>query len=144
MTKTIPTPSLPDMSKQKIQIVTIADNRLLLLQFTKFHNEGFQNITGSVEYDESFVEAARRELLEEISLSSQVIDLHHQFCFLDRWGFNVQEKVFLCHLDKIPEIKLSEEHQSFKWIPIKDVAVSDYVFPTNFEAFQMALEFIKK
>jgi hypothetical protein len=37
--------------KQKIQIVTIAQNQLLLLQFAKIHNEGFQNITGSVEYD---------------------------------------------------------------------------------------------
>ncbi len=144
MTKTIASPTLPDINKQKIQIVTIADNRLLLLQFAKFHNEGFQNITGSVEYDESFVEAARRELLEEISLSSQVIDLHHQFCFFDRWGSNVQEKIFLCHLDKIPEIRLSKEHQSFKWIPIEAVKISDFVFPTNFEAFQMALEFIKK
>ncbi|MGZ3857546.1 MAG: NUDIX domain-containing protein, partial [Bacteriovorax sp.] len=47
-------------TKQKVQVVTIAENQLLLLQFAKYHGEGFQNITGSVEYDESFLEAARR------------------------------------------------------------------------------------
>jgi 8-oxo-dGTP pyrophosphatase MutT (NUDIX family) len=130
--------------KQKIQIVTIAQNQLLLLQFAKIHNEGFQNITGSVEYDETFVEAARRELLEEISVASPVIDIHHEFYFHDRWGNNVEEKVFLCLLDKIPNITLSEEHQSFKWIPLENVTSEHFVFPTNFEAFQKALEFIKK
>ncbi|MDD4975825.1 MAG: NUDIX hydrolase [Bacteriovorax sp.] len=130
--------------KQKIQIVTIAQNQLLLLQFAKIHNEGFQNITGSVEYDETFMEAARRELLEEISVASPVIDIHHEFHFHDRWGDDVEEKVFLCLLNKIPIITLSEEHQSFKWIPIENVTPADFVFPTNFEAFQKALEFTKK
>ena len=50
--------------KQKIQVVTIAEGHLLLLQFAKYNGEGFQNITGSVEYDESFLESARRELVE--------------------------------------------------------------------------------
>jgi 8-oxo-dGTP pyrophosphatase MutT (NUDIX family) len=130
--------------KQKIQIITIAENQLLLLQFAKFYNEGFQNITGSVEYDESFVEAARRELLEEISIARPVVDIHHEFHFHDRWETDVQEKVFLCLLDKIPSITLSNEHQSFKWVPLEKVTLTDFVFPTNFEAFQKALEFIKK
>lgn len=130
--------------KQKIQIVTIAEGHLLLLQFAKFHGEGFQNITGSVEDDESFTEAARRELLEEISLSHQVIDLHHEFNFQDRWNSNVQEKVFLTIFDKIPKVIISEEHQSFKWIPVETVTADNFVFETNFTAFQKAMEFIKK
>jgi len=40
--------------KQKVQVVTIADHELLLLQFRADRGEGFQNITGSVEDDETF------------------------------------------------------------------------------------------
>jgi 8-oxo-dGTP pyrophosphatase MutT (NUDIX family) len=130
--------------KQKIQIVTIAENQLLLLQFAKMHNSGFQNITGSVEQGETFLEAAQRELLEEIGLSNSLIDIQHEFYFHDRWGADVHEKVFLCLFEQIPPITLSEEHQSFKWILINNVTPLNFVFPTNFEAFQKALEFMKK
>lgn len=130
--------------KQKVQIVTITENQLLLLQFAKIHNEGFQNITGSVEYDETFVEAARRELLEEIGVVSPVIDLHHEFHFFDRWGCDVEEKCFLCLLEKKPPITLSSEHKGFKWVELEKVTVLDFVFPTNFEAFKKAVEFIKQ
>lgn len=126
--------------KQKIQVITIAQGYLLLLQFAKFHGEGFQNITGSVEYDESFLEAARRELVEEIGISDNVLDLHMTFHFRDRWGDDVEERVFLFNPKKIPDIRLSSEHQSYKWIPIQEVTVKDFVFPTNFEAFLKALE----
>jgi 8-oxo-dGTP pyrophosphatase MutT (NUDIX family) len=130
--------------KQKIQIVTIAENQLLLLQFAKFHNEGFQNITGSVESGETFLEAAIRELHEETGISGNLIDLQYEFTFHERWGADVHEKVFLCLLDKIPTITLSHEHQSFKWIPVSLVTPDNYVFPTNFEAFTKALENISK
>jgi 8-oxo-dGTP pyrophosphatase MutT (NUDIX family) len=131
------------LQKQKIQIVTIAQNQLLLLQFAKFHNCGYQNITGSVENNETFREAAHRELEEEIGLCASLIDTNQQFEFLDRWGHLVVEKVFLCELDEIPAITLSHEHKSFKWIPIELVTQKDFVFPTNYEAFQKALVFKK-
>lgn len=126
--------------KQKIQVVTIAEGHLLLLQFAKYHGEGFQNITGSVEYDESFLEAARRELVEEIGISDNVIDLHMAFRFQDRWGADVDERAFLFNPKKIPVIRLSSEHQSYKWIPVEKITEKDFVFPTNFEAFLKALE----
>lgn len=113
------------------------------MQFANIHNNGFQNITGSVEENESFDEAAARELNEEIGVNAKLIDINHSFQFKDRFGFEVLEKVFLCELDKIPEIKLSHEHQAFKWIPINKVTPNDFVFPTNFEAFKKALEFKK-
>ena len=80
-------------NKQKIQIVTIAENQLLLLQFAKFHNNGYQNITGSVEQGETFIDAAIRELFEETGLSDHLRDTQFQFEFLDRWGFKIKEKV---------------------------------------------------
>lgn len=129
--------------KQKVQVVTIAEGQLLLLQFAKFHNEGFQNITGSVEYDESYLEAARREMLEEIGVSDNVVDTGMTFHFHDRWGCDVEEKVFLYNPPAKPAIRLSEEHQSYKWIPVSLVRREDFVFPTNFDAFKKALELCK-
>jgi 8-oxo-dGTP pyrophosphatase MutT (NUDIX family) len=129
--------------KQKVQVVTIAEKHLLLLQFAKDYNEGFQNITGGVEYDENFVEAARRELLEEIGFASNVLDIGLTFHFPNRWGESVEEKVFLCLSPHKPTIHLSAEHQSYKWVPLEKVLQSDFHFPSNFEAFQKALEFMK-
>jgi 8-oxo-dGTP pyrophosphatase MutT (NUDIX family) len=129
--------------KQKVQVVTISENEVLLLQFAKFHDEGFQNITGSVEYDESFVEAARREMLEEIGVADNVTDIHMTFHFHNRWGDDVEEKVFLYNPQKKPSIVISEEHQSYKWIAVSQVQKEDFKFPTNYEAFLKAMEFVK-
>jgi len=131
--------------KQKVQIVTIAEGKLLLLQFAKERGmgEAFQNITGSIEYDESYLEGAQRELLEEIGIVASLVDLNHAFYFQDRYGFKVEEKVFLFNPDKIPSIRLSAEHQSYKWVALDEVKISDFLFPSNFEAFLKALEIIK-
>lgn len=127
--------------KQKIQIVTIAQNQLLLLEFARFYPGGFQNITGSVEDNETFEKGALRELSEETGITADLIDIDLNFQFADRWGHEVVEKVFLCHLKNIPSITLSEEHISFKWVPIENVKPEDFVFPSNFEAFRKALEY---
>lgn len=129
------------MNKQKIQIVTMAQGQVLLLQFAKYYSGGYQNITGSVEKGEDFKQAAYRELQEEIGIKAELTDINLTFNFQDRWGFEVVEKVFLCPLKNIPRITLSEEHQSFKWVPFDKVTPGDFVFPSNYEAFKKALEF---
>ena len=133
--------------KKKVQVVVIAESCVLLFEF---NNEipnnyvGFQNITGAVEGDESFYEAAVRELTEEAGISAEVTELKSQFEFLDRWKNECVEKVFLCHLSSIPKIILNEEHLNYKWVPVEDVKVHDYTFPTNFEAFMKAKQFIEQ
>lgn len=125
--------------------MVIAENSLLLFEFNnQLPNNyvGFQNITGSVEGDESFLEAAVRELNEEAGIDSVVIDINKEFTFFDRWKNNCLEKVYLCHLNKKPEIVLNEEHLFFKWVPLSSVNIDDYTFPTNFEAFLAAKKFI--
>lgn len=133
--------------KKKVQIVVMAENSLLLFEFNnQIPNNyvGFQNITGSVEAEESFAEAAARELYEESGINSYIIDINKEFTFFDRWKRNCQEKVYLCYLDKKPIVTLSEEHLFYKWVPISDVRISDYTFPTNFEAFLSAKEHLKE
>lgn len=124
--------------KKKVQVVIIAEGDLLLFEFNnQIPNNyvGFQNITGSVENEESYYEAALRELEEEAGVAADVIDTELEFTFHDRWGKNCVEKVYLCHLDKKPEIVLSAEHLNYKWVPAHQVQKTDYRFPTNFEAF---------
>ena len=127
-------------TKQKVQVVTIAENCVLLLQFAKDRGEGFQNITGSVEDDESFLEAARREMVEEIGIADNVVEIDLSFTFRDRWGCDVLEKVFLYHPAKKPNISLSSEHQSYKWKAIAEVTEVDFAYSTNFEALKKAVE----
>ena len=134
--------TLPE-TKQKVQVVTIAEDQVLLLQFAKDRAEGFQNITGSVEEDESFLEAARREMLEEIGVADNLIDIDLAFSFHDRWGHDVIERVFLYHPSIKPIINLSAEHQSFKWKTTKDITKDDFTFISNYEAFKKALEFTR-
>lgn len=133
--------------KKKVQVVVIAENAVLLLEFnnTRANNYvGFQNITGEVEGIETFEVAALREVIEEIGVNPPaVIDLKIEFKFHDRWKRDCFEKVYLCFLSKKPEIFLSEEHLNFKWVDFSEVQKSDYTFPTNYEAFMVAKTYIE-
>lgn len=133
--------------KKKVQVVIIAEGELLLFEFNNQlpHNYvGFQNITGAVEGDESFLAAAHRELQEEAGFSAELIDLNLTFEFFDRWKRQCVEQVYLCVLDKKPKIILNEEHLFCKWVPVPDVQSSDYTFPTNYQAFLTARNFLEE
>lgn len=133
--------------REKVQVVVIAEGQLLLLEFNtnERHNyRGFQNITGGVEAGENFLTAAKRELLEETGLNAEVTKLDLEFHFIDRWDHSITEKVFLCVFEKKPPVKISAEHKSYKWIPIGQVHTADYLFASNFEAFQKALEHLNQ
>lgn len=134
--------------KKKVQVVVIAENSVLLLEFNNQrpgNYVGFQNITGEVEGIETFEAAALREVAEEIGVdAAMVIDLKKVFKFQDRWKKNCIEKVYLCHFSKKPEIILSDEHLNFKWVLLANIKNSDYTFPTNFEAFFEAKNYAKK
>jgi 8-oxo-dGTP pyrophosphatase MutT (NUDIX family) len=133
--------------KKKVQVVVIAESCVLLFEF---NNEipnnyvGWQNITGAVEEDESFLEAAMRELAEEAGIESEVIDLKTKYEFFDRWSNQCVEQVFLCSLKVIPPVVLNEEHLNCKWVPLEEVLPHDYTFPNNFEAFLKAKSFIEQ
>lgn len=124
--------------KKKVQVVVLAEHFLLLLEFKKNHR-GFQNITGSVEENEDFFSAALREVKEETSIETrELIDLNFEHRFIDQWKNHCHEKVFLLLLNQRPAVVLSEEHSSYKWLPISYITEDDYTFPSNYEAFLTA------
>jgi 8-oxo-dGTP pyrophosphatase MutT (NUDIX family) len=124
--------------KQKVQIVVATDSSVLLLKLSDDRGGFWQNATGSVEFNEEFLEAAERELLEETGLKKPLIELPMEIKFHDRWGFDVIEKVFYCHLVKELKIKLSSEHQGHKWVKFSKLTKNDYEFDNHFEATKLA------
>lgn len=136
---------------KKVQVVVIdkarAPKQLLLLQTKKERGSFWQNITGSLEEGETFYKGALRELKEETGIeASSLIDLDLGFKFKDRWEKDVLEQVYLCPLEETPkEIKISElEHQDYKWISIDKVKNEHFKYPSNYEAFCVAINKINK
>ena len=131
--------------KKKVQIVVFADEEVLMMEFnsTLPHNYvGFQNITGSVDPGEDFLTAAKRELLEESGIDSNVVELDLIYEFTDRWQKQCFEKIYFCQLSKKPEITLCSEHLNYKWMNINHVKAQDYRFLSNYEAFEAAKKHI--
>ncbi len=131
--------------QKKVQVVIIGGkslNKLLLLQMKEDRGELWQNVTGSVDEGEDFIEAAHRELLEETGLSGELEELDVQFKFKDRWERNVLEKVFVAKVNGEQQVKISdEEHQDYKWIPLDQVTEENFGYKSNFKSF---LESLKK
>ncbi|WP_372656257.1 NUDIX domain-containing protein [Halobacteriovorax sp.] len=130
--------------QKKVQVVIIGGenlNKLLLLQMKKDRGELWQNVTGSVDEGENFLEAASRELLEETGLSGQLTELEIQFEFNDRWNRNVLEKVFLAKVSGEPEVMISEEeHQDYKWLPLTQVTDKSFGHKSNYISFLESLK----
>lgn len=100
---------------------------VLLLQ-RRDQPDFWQSVTGSLEWGESTLAAARRELTEETGLeSSQLVDCEVEriFPILPAWRAryapNVhhnREHLFRLELSSKPDIRLHpQEHLSFKWLP---------------------------
>lgn len=123
----------PDI-KQKVQIVVTTDDSILLLKLNDERGGFWQNATGSVERNETFIDAAQRELLEETGIKVSVKSLPLEFKFHDRWGFDVVEKTFHCHLPTKIKVILSDEHQAYKWVSYKKLSSGDYEYENHYQA----------
>jgi 8-oxo-dGTP pyrophosphatase MutT (NUDIX family) len=138
---------MENVRHKKVQIIVIEKEnlqRLLLLQTKEDRNFHWQNITGSVDGDESFEEAARRELLEESGLKGEIHILDTEFTFKDRWNKNVIEKVFLALVSFTEKVSISsQEHQDFKWKSISEINREDFGYESNWLSFLSARKFIE-
>ncbi len=132
---------------KKVQIVIANKNEVLLFKTNKKRGSFWQNVTGSVEGEETFLAGAVREVAEETGLSKiEFIELTPEFSFKDRWEKDVLEKTFLGLIkEDHPKIIIDpKEHDEFKWHPIVDIVSQNYFYSSNYATFIAAVEKLKK
>lgn len=128
-------------------IVHTIDMEILLLH--RQDKDGYwQSITGSLEENESPIEAAKRELFEETGIKYQEFPiLNWQFSqeyeIYKHWRYRYPpsvssntEHVFSVELPKKITVKIApKEHRDFKWVPIED-AIKMVFSDTNAQALK--------
>lgn len=128
----------------KAQIVIFAQGpqglEVLLFQTNEKRGGFWQNVTGTVEKNESYLMGGLREFHEETGFAydqiQAVYSLELEFHFKDKFNREVLEKCYglLLKEKKDPAID-SHEHQSFKWHLVSHITEENYKFPSNFSAF---------
>lgn len=107
---------------------TISGEYLFLMLLRTPERGGFwQPVTGNVEVDESFENAALREIREELGIDSviQLIDTEYSYEFFDN-GMDQFERIFGVEVSEDQEVRLSPEHTEYCWAS-KDEAINDYL-----------------
>ncbi|MCY4645030.1 MAG: NUDIX domain-containing protein [Bacteriovoracales bacterium] len=138
---------------KKVQVVIMFQNlsqslspRVLLLQTNERRGGFWQNVTGSLEGEESFSQAAKRELGEETGFTKAQmfpLDLSLDFYHKGRKTFYT-EQCFLAVLKAPSNPQIDpEEHQGFRWIPISQMTPAHYLYENNFKAFEKATDLLQ-
>ena len=135
---------------KKIQVIIIqietVPSEVLLLKTNKQRQGFWQNVTGSVEDGEEYINAAKRELFEETGLTANhLIPLPSIIEFKDRFGRDVMEKCYLALLDKKPtNIQISHEHEKFLWVKIDMMDKDKYGHASSYVTYLEAISLLKK
>ena len=137
------------MKKRKVQTVIFhrtTDNKkhFLLLKMRKDRGGFWQNVTGGVDTDENFDEAALREAIEETAIEKINIlnfkSLNYRFEFHDRWDNDVIEEVFSLEAKERWDVIIDpSEHTEFKWVSEEILDETSVHFETNFKAINIVL-----
>lgn len=131
---------------ESVLVVVYTQACEVLMMRRKYPNDFWQSVTGSLEWDENPLQAAKRELQEETGIAhaelhdckfSQNFEIYS--IWRDRYepGVTVnQEHVFTLELPEKIDVQLDpREHQEFVWLPKQgafDLAFSH----TNQDAIQ--------
>jgi 8-oxo-dGTP diphosphatase len=111
----------------------IKDNKLLIIKrlANNPHKPGAWDIPGGrLELGEDPFKGLKREAREEISAEIEIlmpISVHH---FVREDGQKITLSIYLCKL--LSEIKLGDEHEEYKWVPLEDAPreLSNFFEPT--------------
>ena len=113
---------------KSILIIIYTKNKDVLLLKKINDKDMWQSVTGSMQENETALDAAKRELLEETGLNSDnLIDCKKEYVFeiYEMWRHKYDdgvthntEHVFKLELDDIIDINIDvEEHDSYLWLP---------------------------
>ena len=117
-------------------LVEIHTPELYVLLLERARHPGFwQSVTGSQEDDESLLETARREVLEETGIDaarSEFIDWQHsnRYEIFAEWRFryapdvthNIEHVYSLCAPETGQVRVAPDEHLGYRWLPWKEAA----------------------
>ena len=139
------------MEKRKVQVVIFhyaKDNKkhFLLLKMNESRGFFWQNVTGGVEKDEDFEDAAIREVIEETAITDEQIlrlcSSTMEFSFHDQWGNDVIEKVFFLQTKDKWNVKIDpNEHCEFKWLSEDEIGPTSVHYSSNYEALNKAIQY---
>lgn len=118
---------------------------VLILKRTKKRGGFWQAITGGVHIGESLIDAATREIKEELALSVPNIKYTNFFhSFMGNDDYILHEYVYTILISKKNslKIKISEEHEEYKWVD-KKTALSYLKFENNKKAIKKSIKIIK-
>jgi dihydroneopterin triphosphate diphosphatase len=112
-------------------VVATRGHEVLLLE--RRHPSGFQqSVTGSLEWGESPLAAARRELLEETGIAGDTLEdlrIGARFPIRPEWRKRFapgvrenREHWFLLCLESPVPVRLSAEHAAAQWLPAREAA----------------------
>lgn len=122
----------------------------LLLKRTPEHGGFWQGVTGGIELNEKYLDAATREVVEETGIQPLAIhDIDYSYSFpvptmhegrYATQATDIQEFVFVaqCAYDSI--VILSDEHDDFSWVS-QEQAQEMLYWKENKEAFEHATKF---
>jgi 8-oxo-dGTP pyrophosphatase MutT (NUDIX family) len=106
-----------------LEVEAVIFRRKPSLEFLILHRVpekgGFwQNLSGGVEEGESLLDTLKRELKEEVDIGEQQIKRIVEDVYFHEWyqgQQEIKEWVFAVEVEPNIEIKLSEEHDEYKW-----------------------------
>lgn len=135
---------------ESVLVIVVAGDEVLLLR-RRSPSDYWQSVTGSLEWGESALAAARRELREETGL---IVDtdledtgITNDFEIIPPWteefapGTHTnREHVYLLQLRERPEIRLDDsEHVDFRWFGVED-AIATVSSSSNRAAIERLLK----
>lgn len=128
-----------------LAVIVNEENKVLIVKRTPFKGSWMPNrlalIGGGIEEGEEPIDAAKREAMEESGLK-----LEH---FVDSFNIvsppDTVDYVFVAKAPKNQEVKLNEEHTSYKWASLEEIGkIPDECVPMLYECVELALSKIEK
>jgi ADP-ribose pyrophosphatase YjhB (NUDIX family)/nucleoside diphosphate kinase len=115
--------------------------RYLMLKRVPRKGDFWQPITGNVEIEESFEQAAVRELREETGIIDfiRIFNTGYSFNFSDD-NRQQHEKVFAIEISQDTKITLSEEHSEYQWATGTECLTKYLKYPGNLEGLKVLIK----